>query len=240
MLPKVSCIMPTCYGKRFVEMALGCWLDQDYAGELELVIVDNNDEPLGLRGFESLPCIKYVRSKRKPVGALRNEGIRISTGDVICIWDEDDWHSRNRVSVQVDRLIQSGKAVTGWHNVFYYDGVTGGTYKYLYEWRPNAKHPPYAMGASQCFWKSWWAKHPYVEVGVEDQIFSNEALHAGQLDSCDAGQLYVVRTHSTSQCPPGQLGTHKQFPAVPKEDLPHGFFSALEREKAVTNSAQAV
>lgn len=226
---KVSCIMPCGYGDKFVGTAILCFMTQVFLGELELVIVDNNDQPmLDADEIAGLPeNFVYVRSKRMPVGALRNEAIRHASGEVICIWDEDDWSSPSRVAEQVNRLKASGKAVTGWHNVLYYDVHTGGTYKF------HGATQAYACGASQCFLKSWWEKHPYVETGVEDQIFSDEAQRAGQLDSCDAGQLYVARLHGTNAGGMKQeyLGHHKQWPKVERDALPAEFFLAAGEEQ---------
>src|SRR5271156_2487566 len=151
MLPKVSCVMPACYGEMAL-VAVECFLLQTYGeyGELELIVLDNNREGDTIKHL--LPKderIKYYRCSQAPLGALRNQGNALATGDVICNWDCDDWSSADRVEEQVERLVASGKAVTGWHNVFYYDTATGGTYKYLYEWRGGINHPPYALGGSQ-------------------------------------------------------------------------------------------
>jgi glycosyltransferase involved in cell wall biosynthesis len=224
-LPKVSCVMPACYGEMAL-LAVQCFLDQTYEGELELIVLDNNDEGETIEHL--LPedeRIKYHRTVRKPLGALRNEGNRLATGEVICNWDCDDWSSPDRVAAQVERLKESGKAVTGWHNVNYFNTVDGGTYKYFYEADRNRNHPPYAFGASQVYQRAWWEKYPYPETGVEDFQFQQEALHRRELDSSDAGDLYVVRSHQLSLCPP-QFG-HKQFPAVERTSLPQEFFDAI-------------
>jgi glycosyltransferase involved in cell wall biosynthesis len=237
MDPSVSCIMPCGLGEKYVGQSIQCFLDQTYPGRLELVIVDNNEGEVefGVKAPADLDqervSVKYVRSKRMSVGALRNLGIKHATGDVICIWDEDDFSSDDRVTVQVKRLQESGKAVTGWHAVNYFDEETGGTFRYHYS--PGRLHEPYAMGASHCFLKSWWEKHPYVEQGVEDKIFSDEAVHAGQLDSCDAGQLYVARIHDDNVIRKNQyLGRHKQWPAVERSTFPQSFFAAMARTAA--------
>jgi glycosyltransferase involved in cell wall biosynthesis len=112
MLPKVSCILPTGYGQQYVKTAIQCFLDQTYEGELELVVVDNNQEPVK-NVLPNDDRIKYVAcGQGKSVGYLRNLGISHSSGDVICIWDEDDWHSADRVAEQVKRLQLSGFSTT--------------------------------------------------------------------------------------------------------------------------------
>jgi glycosyltransferase involved in cell wall biosynthesis len=228
MLPSVSCILPSGYGDRYVETAIDCFYDQDYAGSLELVIVDNNDEPL--TWATALPAVKYIRSERTTVADLRNLGTQNAIGEICITWDEDDWSHPDRVAAQVRRLQDSGKAVTGWHNILFYDEADGRTYKYLYE-PSGGQHPPYACGTSQCYLKSWWKKHPFRDVnGVEDWPFTQVARDANQLDSCDAEQLCVVRAHSDSKCPP-QFG-HRQFPAVERSAFPQDFFDAIRREVA--------
>ncbi len=224
MLPKVSAILPTGYGEKYIKTALHCFLSQTYhdTGKLELVVVDNNISPI----LHLLPSnVNYIRCPRKPVGALRNIGTQAATGDICINWDEDDWSHPKRVIEQVSRLLESGKQVTGWHSIYFWDEVARNGYKYVYEPR-GCSHPPYAMGTSQCYFKSWWAKHKYEEVGIEDWPFSNAALHQGQLDSCDAGNLAVMVAHSNSVCHPHLVGKH--FKAVSNTELPEEFLRIIE------------
>jgi glycosyltransferase involved in cell wall biosynthesis len=235
MLPKVSCILPCGYGDKYVGVALQSFMDQEYEGDLELVIVDNNDggSPELEELADSLALfadVVYVRCPRTPVGALRNLGTEHASGDICITWDEDDWSHRNRVAAQVSRLLESQKAVTGWHNILYWDVEAQRGYKYLYE--PSERHhPPYAMGTSQCYWKSWWEGHKFVESGPEDIGFSNAALHAKQLDSTDAGQLCVARVHGNNIIPKRQALGQKQFPAVERSQFPQEFFDAIKESE---------
>lgn len=168
--PSVSLILCVGYGETYYPMALRCALDQDYKGPLEIVIVDNSKEPIDYEhvlneGDLELEYIRdstaemtsfaYMRCERLPVGMLRNMGTECASGEVCITWDEDDWSANNRVTEQVKRLVETGKAVTGWHNIFYYDIADGKTYQYRFE--PTGRnHPPYAMGTSQCYLRSWW------------------------------------------------------------------------------------
>jgi len=232
---KVSCILPWGYGDRYIGVAVRSFLSQTYENR-ELVIVDNNTNPVEfnvgvLEGQEGHFPVKYsfgyIESDQTSVGALRNLGTSVATGEICINWDEDDWSHPDRIAAQVTRLQESGKAVTGWHSFLYYDEVSGKAYKYLYEPNPGRKHPPYACGTSQCYLKSWWKQHKFPETGVEDQEFSTEAMQAGQLDSCDAGQLLVAVVHKDSMCYPQQLGRHRQLPEVERDALPKEFFEAI-------------
>ncbi len=108
--------------------------------------------------------------------------------------------------------------------------TTETSWKYFYEANPNRNHPPYAMGTSQCYLKSWWEKHKFPEDPntVEDFGFQQAALHAGQLDSCDAEQLCVARAHKGSKG--GTAFGHAQWPQVERTALPEEFFADMARK----------
>ncbi len=224
-LPRVSGILPVGYGEAYFRVAATAFLASTYEGELELIILDNNETPLDASVIPDDPRVRYFHCDRMPVGALRNLGTSYATGEVCMTIDEDDWSGPERVSEQVARLISTGKAVTGFHSIYYFDMSNGGTYKYHYE--PNRPHQPYACGSSQCYTKAWWDEHKFPETGIEDYAFQLEALQHNQLDSVDGAQLLVARAHDSSVCTPTQLGVHRQFPAVPKHDLPAEFYTAI-------------
>ena len=231
--PKVSGVLPVGFGDRFFQVAMNAFLSQDYAGELELVIVDNSDESIA----PLLPDddrIVYIRCERMGVGALRNHGTEHATGEIIVSIDEDDWSGPGRISAQVARLVSSNKSVTGFHDLYYYDTSDGNTYRYFYE--PNRAHPPYACGSSQMYLRSWWEGHKFPATGIEDYEFGTVALNAGQLDSCSGAQLLVARAHGDSVCPATQLGRHRQFPAVPKDELPAAFYAAIAGPEVIAKA----
>jgi hypothetical protein len=135
--------------------------------------------------------------------------------------------------------LDTGKSVTGYHSLYYYDMNDSGTYKYRYEVDPQRNHPPYACGSSQCYTKAWWEGHKFPDTGIEDWSFAQEALHNSQLDSTDGDKYLVARAHVSSVCYPTQLGIHKQFPAVPKNELPTEFYAAIA-PKVVAKTKAAV
>lgn len=239
-LPSVTCVMPCGYGSRYVQLALDCFRSQTYEGPMELIVLDNN--VVGNTIEFLMPHlddrIKYVKCSPMPIGALRNLGNSYGTGEVIINWDEDDWSSPDRVAAQVERLRASGKPVTGWHNLLYYETETGQCFKYQFE-RPGVNHPPYACGASQAYLRTWWEKHPYEPKGIEDFPFQKYAREARQLDSTDAGQLYVARAHKDSKCPVGQYKNQRQFPPAKREQLPPKFFADLTGERVSEPAALA-
>ncbi len=223
-LPKVSGVLLVGYGDTYFRVAAAAFLASTYEGELELVILDNNETPIEDM-IPDDPRVHYFRCDRMHIGALRNLGASYATGEIILALDEDDWSHPDRVTQQVDRLMSTGKAVTGFHSLLYYDTRNSATYRYYYE--PNRPHPPYACGSSQCYLKSWWEEHKFPESGVEDYPFQAEALSHNQLDSVDGAESLVARAHVGSLCTPTQLGIHRQFPSVAKDALPAEFYAAV-------------
>jgi glycosyltransferase involved in cell wall biosynthesis len=221
--PTVSVVMPVGYGDRYFRVALTCFLTQTYNGPLEIIVLDNSVEPIE----HLIPAdqrIKYHRCERLTIGALRNLGASYATGDIIVNGDEDDYSHPDRVEAQVERIVTLGKAVTGYHNILFFNTYDGGTYKYHFS--RGRIHPPYACGTSQVYLRTWWEKHPYQDITKgEDYWFQKDALDAGQLDSVDAEHHCIMRAHKDSTCPP-MFGC-SQFPAVPRTDFPKAFWTAI-------------
>ena len=116
-------------------------------------------------------------------------------------------------------LLSSGRQLTGYNKLLYWNEPDGKTYKFVCE-------APYAAGSSQCFWKIWWEQHPYPEIhSGEDRVMSAAASGAGQLDCHDGGQMLVARAHEGNTWKP-TLGIG-MFPACDPVDFPPEFFAAI-------------
>ncbi|HSY29171.1 MAG TPA: glycosyltransferase family A protein [Burkholderiaceae bacterium] len=215
----MSIVLPVGYGDKYFSIALACALSQTHS-PIEIILLDNSPAPI--RHLVPMDVrIRYVRCERSTIGALRNKGNGLARGNVLAHWDEDDWYSNDRVAVQLERLRRSGRAVTGWHTLLYHNTADGTCHRYRY-----AAMPPYAVGTSLTYLRSWWLAHPLPEIAKgEDYYFQLESAQAGQLDSTDSGQLGVARAHRDSTCPP--LFGSGQFPVIPHTALPDAFWQAM-------------
>ena len=126
-------------------------------------------------------------------GAKRNYGCECAAGEIIAHWDDDDYSAPGRLADQIERLLESGKAVTGFHSMRFTDGVRW----WKYEGTRN-----YALGTSLCYRRAWWNAHrfPFVQVG-EDNQFVAMAHSAGELVTADAGDLMFATNHSGNTSP---------------------------------------
>ena len=116
-MPLVSCIMPTYNRRLFVPQAIKYFLRQDYPHK-ELIIVDDGADKVE----DLIPAheqIKYLRLEhRASIGAKRNLAVGQSRGEIVVHWDDDDWYAENRISVQVQPLLEERAEVSGLYATF--------------------------------------------------------------------------------------------------------------------------
>ncbi|MEM5811097.1 MAG: glycosyltransferase family A protein, partial [Candidatus Aenigmatarchaeota archaeon] len=95
---KISCKTITHGRPHLLEEALFSFLNQDWDGDAELVIV--NDCPYQTLHFEH-PKVRIENFKNifPTIGEKENYTVEICTSDIIVTWDDDDiampWHFKN-------------------------------------------------------------------------------------------------------------------------------------------------
>ena len=163
----ISCIMPTADRRRFVPGAIRCFLAQNYV-EKELVIVDDGADSVADLVPDD-PRIRYFRTEsRRPVGAKRNFACREARGEVVVHWDDDDWSAPWRLSYQIEKLREAGADICGLNRVWFYAPKEKKAWEYSY----RTGHRPWVYGASLCYTRAFWEKHPFSEIRVgEDTRF---------------------------------------------------------------------
>jgi glycosyltransferase involved in cell wall biosynthesis len=214
--PKVSLVMPTRNRARYVPTAMRCFLQQTYPNK-ELIIVNDGTEEFPIVDD---PRIIYMNlSERTPTGTKRNIGAGNAQGDIIANWDDDDWHSPHKIEDEVQRLLKTGKSVTGYNASIIFEEATGLLYKI-----PGG--PPYfASGSSQCYWKSYWQRNPYPDVSFgEDSVFSRTARLEDELAIAEPGKMLVVRQHGSNTAPVYL----QKLPRLTSADISWEFFKAIK------------
>ena len=165
--PLASCIMPTFDRRAFVPQAVRYFLRQDYPAK-ELIIIDDGPEPVSDL-VPADPRIVYHRLQSRTVlGAKRNLACDLARGPVIVHWDDDDWASPQRVSVQVAALAEGGADICGVASLLYYDPARSSAWRFTW---PDGQRR-WAAGPSLCFPKDLWTRSPFADVAIgEDTRF---------------------------------------------------------------------
>ena len=210
--------MPTRGRRELVRYAVECFHSQTYQNR-ELVILDDADDPSFPDGLVH-PAVRYFREpERFTIPIKRNHVNALARGEVLIHFDSDDWSDPTRMAQQVARLEETGKAVTGYQTLFFYDPETGQSFEY----RSKSN---YALGTSLCYYKWWWEASKFNEgrpVG-SDNYFVYAADRAKQLDPIPGGRMIVARIHADNTSK--GKGHGPQF--VPVKELPAGFLASME------------
>ena len=199
----VSCIMPTFDRRCFVPQAVRYFLRQDYPAR-ELIILDDGPEPVG----HLLPAddrVIYHRLETQMVlGAKRNLACQLARGPVIAHWDDDDWASPDRISVQVTALTGGGADVCGAASLLYYDPA--GSCAWRFTWPDRLR--PWAAGPSLCFAKETWARSPFPEVAIGEDTRFVFSPAVRRIADVSAAACVVGIIHPRNTAPKSVHGAH--------------------------------
>jgi hypothetical protein len=226
MKPRVSVICPTTSDRRgFLAGAVRCFSSQRVDFQIELLILDEGPNGVECETLAAWPGnVTYRlisgRAARMTVGEKRNILCGDAHGEIIVHFDDDDWSHPDRIAQQVAFLVSSGKQVVGYHDLFYFKVSDRSFWKYHYQGLPCV----YASGTSQCYYRSWWEKHPFKKKIVgEDSDFAFEARDAGELASMPDPGMIVVRTHGRNTWMP-TFGD-KPFLKAERSEFPKEFLA---------------
>lgn len=182
--PLVSAIMPTRGRREWAAQALAMLEAQDYPAK-EIVIVDELAEP----SFAEPPSGAVYVYKSGTIGTKRNVACANARGEIIIHWDSDDIYATNRISSQVEQLIDSGADLVGYNSMPFVEAdgeMRRGTFTGI---------PTYILGVSFCYWKRFWQERPFLaeaHIG-EDNEFRRKREDRCKVFPCDG--LITMRVH---------------------------------------------
>lgn len=192
--PLVSCIMPTFDRRSFVPQSVRYFLRQDYPAK-ELIIVDDGPEPVSDLLSADPRIVYHQLQARTVLGAKRNLACDLARGSVIMHWDDDDWASPDRVSVQVAALAGGDADLCGAASILYYDPASSSAWRFT--WPGGLR--PWAAGASLCFPKELWTRSPFPDVALGEDarfVFSHAVRHIADISAaaCIVGIIHRRNT----------------------------------------------
>lgn len=202
--PLISCVMPTTARRRqFIPQAIRYFQRQDYANK-ELLIVDDGPESVA----DIVPDgaqVRYVRlAGERSLGAKRNLCVEAARGDLIMHWDDDDWASPRRISLQTEALLNHGAEICGVRQMLFYELATARTWLYEY---PTG-HRPWLAGNSLLYTRDFWRRSPFPDVQVASDTRFVWSQDLERSISIPDYSFYVAMIHPDNTSPKNYQGSY--------------------------------
>jgi glycosyltransferase involved in cell wall biosynthesis len=180
--PLVTCLCLTKNRREWLPKAIECFLRQTYENRELVIVADEEQDYVGL-----VPEDPRVRVIHAPgvVGAKRNRGCEAARGELIAIWDDDDYSAPGRIEYQVGRMQSSAKDVVGWYSIKFTNGS---------KWWFYCGDASYAIATTMMFRKSRWERNRFNEIQCgQDEVFAMIANSERQLLSeREIGMVYAT------------------------------------------------
>lgn len=159
----------TTYGRvSFLEECLQSFLQQEYSGDSEMVII--NDYPLQKLIFDH-PKVRIfnVDETFKTIGEKENFAVEQCKGDIIAVTDDDDVYMQNHLS-NIDKYFVPGTNILHWQRGVYYND-------------PEITNITWIGNSGMVYSKDAWlkaGKHPIMNAGG-DSIFAEKVFKLGNV-----------------------------------------------------------
>jgi len=220
-LPLISCIMPTCDRRTFVELALRRFAEQSYANK-ELIVIDDGTDPVESL-VQATANARYLRlPSRRSIGEKRNAACAMALGELIAQWDDDDWYGPHRLDRQAAPILSARADVTGlrcrwlmtlpdgafWqvspelHRRMFVHDLHGGTLLFRKRlWESGARYPRGSLGEDAALLRA------AIKCGARLEIIDNAgdfvySRHGDNAWNFTAGQFIDPRQWLHAEPPP--------------------------------------
>ncbi|MFC3032915.1 glycosyltransferase [Pseudoalteromonas fenneropenaei] len=193
----VSCVMPTCRRAHYLEQSLRYFLRQDYPHK-ELILVYESESDLPAH-FQPPVTVRLCKvPPQTSIGLKRSIGTAMANGHIIAQWDDDDWYSNQRLSIQVEPILNGLADITGLANHGFYDVWRDQFWRVEPELYATMFRRSMA-GGTLVFTKRFWRQFSldYCDSSLrEDADFMDEMIGAGaRLQVLDGEQHFVYLRH---------------------------------------------
>jgi glycosyltransferase involved in cell wall biosynthesis len=103
-MQSISVLIPAFNAQDYIAETLRSVLAQDYAGSIEIIVVDDGSADNTCRIVRQFPSVWLIRTNHYGVTAARNLAIKESSGALIQYLDADDLLSPGKLAAQAARL----------------------------------------------------------------------------------------------------------------------------------------
>lgn len=205
----VSCLCPTYNRRQFIPKMLRCFETQDYKSR-ELIILDDGSDPIAdLLPLDSRIQYYYEPPKRNH-GQKMNRCCELAKGDLVMVFDDDDWYAPDRISRQIAPFVDPQILLTGTSRLYYYVYGTQQAYRYQ-NWTPTKWLAAFALR------KSVWENQKFepLHSGADTRMINS--LPQGSLKDLNDLGLLVSTIHPTNAS--SKILPNVSFIEIPWEEI---------------------
>ena len=113
-LPSVSVIIPARNAEATIVTTLDGVLSQDYAGPVEIIVIDDSDTPVMSEMIRrSYPSVRLLSNPKRGLISGANLGFRMATGDILMRCDAHTTFSPGYMKCAIETLERTGAANVG-------------------------------------------------------------------------------------------------------------------------------
>jgi glycosyltransferase involved in cell wall biosynthesis len=224
-VPLVSCLCISRRRPHLLARSVRCFLAQTHANTELVVVHPASDEGTRacLESFRSPRIRAHAVDATMSLGELRNFSIEHASGDFLCTWDDDDWHSPARLEQQLAAAMLSFKPAVLCSRLFMFDSIRRiGFLGYERLWENTV----------------FFARSRILELGLrypaldrhEDYEFVNSLIRENLVYVINDPTLYIYQVNGTNT----SAAPHLQ--ALEKRSAPLSGHQTDLLERAVTES----
>ena len=131
MSPKISVILSAYNEEKFIEKAIGSVINQTLE-DIEIIIINDGstDNTLNIiNGYAKEDSrIKVINQENIGLGASRNKGMKIASGEYVTFLDADDWFTEEAFEISYNEAKDKDTDIT-MYQMINYDDETGRIYE---------------------------------------------------------------------------------------------------------------
>lgn len=197
--------MVTCGRPKLLQESVRCYLKQTYANK-ELIIlsqgsVEINKEIQDYLKLVDRDDIQFVScSKSLSLGAMRNLSIELTTGSIVCQWDDDDLYHPLRIQTQLNAVMGSGVSASLYQQHLKYFADTKELYWVDWEGMPR-EFERYLCGSIMFHKKYFHAVNNllYPETPREEDLDAlKKLMNFGRIAPITHGNQYIYVYHGSN------------------------------------------
>ena len=195
--PKVSCLCLSYKRVESLKNVVKCFQSQTYENKELVLVYRSTDEDtkafVNSLDDDRIKPVEVIYQDDTTLGDVRNISIAESTGDYICIWDDDDWYHSERIAAQMNAITTSGKQASVLFYILMYDKKNGVSYM-------SPRHTwEQTLLCSKELLSQHGIEYPALNRG-EDAVFVKQLIELNAIVPVVNPELYVYCYNAQNTC----------------------------------------